>query len=137
VTDQHLEYGEELEFQLSAFDLSGIDHWILNDTLNFDISLTGRITNKVDLKSGTYNLLVSVLDPYENILSAEFTVFVAEVVTTTTTSTTSTTTSTTTTTTSTNPPPVGIDPVMTLALGTAIGGIAAALIVVLFLRRKP
>jgi hypothetical protein len=73
-TDQILEYGEGLDYQLSANDLSGISTWQINDTTSFSIDNTGRITSLGNLQPGTYGLTVSVTDPYENTLSATFTI---------------------------------------------------------------
>ncbi|MHA3964466.1 MAG: LVIVD repeat-containing protein [Candidatus Thorarchaeota archaeon SMTZ1-45] len=77
-TDQSLEYNESLDYQLQASDLSGIDHWWLNDTTNFAISSAGRITNSTTLLPGTYGIEVRVYDPYNNYCVATFVVTVGE-----------------------------------------------------------
>jgi hypothetical protein len=119
VTDQYLEYGEGLEYQLSAFDVSGIDHWSLNDTMNFYVSTSGLITNKTALNSGQYGLLITVLDPYGNELSAELTVFVGEVTTTTTTSRFD-----------------DINPILVYIAGAALAGASIVIIVVVFFKKR-
>ena len=130
VTDQYLEYGESFEYQLSVYDLSGIDHWSLDDTTNFEIDTLGLITNIGLLDLGSYNLRVTVADPYGNELTVVFTIHVSSETTTSTTTTSSTTTDTTTTTSE------GVDPVLTLVLGAGIVGAAVVVIVIVFLRRK-
>jgi hypothetical protein len=74
--DQVLNYEEALNYQLQATDLSGINQWTVNDTTNFDITNTGTLTNKVTLASGEYRVLVTVGDPYANLLTATFTITV-------------------------------------------------------------
>ncbi|MFX1474615.1 MAG: S8 family serine peptidase [Promethearchaeota archaeon] len=75
-TDQVLDYGTALDYQLQAYDLSGIALWTINDTLHFSISSTGRLTSGDTLNLGSYGLNVTVSDPYGNALSALFTVTV-------------------------------------------------------------
>jgi parallel beta-helix repeat protein len=119
VTDQHLEYGEGLEYQLLAFDISGIDHWSLNDTMNFHIGTSGLITNKTALDSGQYGLLITVLDPYGNELSAELTVFVGEEITTPTTS------------------GFGdINPILPYIVGAVLAGASIVIIIVVFFKKR-
>jgi len=119
VTDQHLEYGEGLEYQLSAFDVSGIDHWSLNDTINFHMSTSGLITNKTALDSGQYGLLITALDPYGNELSAQLTVFVGEEITTPTTSRFD-----------------DINPILVYIAGAALAGASIVIIVVVFFKKR-
>ncbi len=119
VTNQHLEFGESLEFQLLAFDVSGIVHWSLNDTTNFHVSTSGLITNKTALDSGQYGLLITVLDPYGNDLSAEIKVYVGEEITTPTTS--------------------GFDdfdPLSAYIVGAVLFGTSAIIILVVFLKKR-
>jgi len=123
---QTIDYGEALQVQVEAWDAAGIDHWWLNDTAHFTMDEFGMIRNASILDSGIYRLEVRVYDPYDNYCSAILVVTVLEAPLATTT-TTSTTTSTT---------PEGVDPVLTLVLGTGIGGAAVVIIVLVFLRRK-
>ncbi len=67
---------QPLEYQLQATDLSGIDHWTLNDTLHFEISSTGLLTNKTHLSEGRYGITISAYDPYGNVLNTTITVAV-------------------------------------------------------------
>ena len=61
--DHSLEYGEVFNYDLNASDASGIDHWWLNDTANFNIDdTTGVITNLVFLEEGVYWLEVRAYD---------------------------------------------------------------------------
>jgi len=126
VIDQYLEYGESFEYQLSAYDLSGIDHWSLDDTTNFEIDTLGLITSIGLLDLGSHNVRVTVTDSYGNELTVVFTIHVSS----------ETTTSTTTTSTTTSTITEGFDPVMTLVLGAGIVGAAVVVIVIVFLRRK-
>ncbi|MFX0064741.1 MAG: S8 family serine peptidase [Candidatus Hermodarchaeota archaeon] len=82
-TDQTLEYGDELDYQLIALDLSSIDHWIINDTIYFAISNTGHLTNATTLNPGTYGLKITVYDPYGNYNSATINITVKTMITTT------------------------------------------------------
>ncbi|MFX1474797.1 MAG: hypothetical protein ACFFCO_04860, partial [Promethearchaeota archaeon] len=79
-TDQTLNYGEALDYQVTAWDLSGIATWSINDTSYFAIDGSGRITGIATLEVDTYGLNVTVIDPYGNQLSATFSVTVVEVV---------------------------------------------------------
>ncbi|MGY5880783.1 MAG: hypothetical protein RTV31_11060, partial [Candidatus Thorarchaeota archaeon] len=65
--NQGLEYRESLEMQVTAWDLSGIGLWTVNDTAKFAISDTGLVTNAVLLDVGTYYLQVGVYDIYGNL----------------------------------------------------------------------
>jgi len=82
-TDQVLEYHVAFDYLLPAVDLSGIDHWELNDTTHFAFaeshSLDGstvRISNASILVPGDYGLRIDVFDPYDNMLSADITITV-------------------------------------------------------------
>jgi hypothetical protein len=84
-TDQTLEYGETLDYQLGVDDDSGISHWTLNDTTNFALSTIhspdwgsscARITSLSTLSPGAYGLSVTVHDLQGLMLSAFFTVTV-------------------------------------------------------------
>jgi subtilisin family serine protease len=68
--DQVVEYGEGLLYDLNASDLSGIDHWWINDTFNFNITINGAIFNLITLPIGDYSLEVRAYDPYDNYCSA-------------------------------------------------------------------
>jgi hypothetical protein len=78
-TDQSLAYGEKFEYQITTIDPSGIDYWILSDTVHFILSVsffdggsTARITNNSVLELGSYGLEITVYDVYGNPLSATF-----------------------------------------------------------------
>ena len=76
--DQVLESGQTLDLQLEAWDLSGLYLWGLNDTTSFVITSVGRVINLGVVTPGSYNILVSVSDPYENTLSATITILVED-----------------------------------------------------------
>lgn len=61
-------------YDLNAQDLSGLDTWWINDTVNFAIDGDGVITNATFLYGGLYGIRVFVNDTYNNILEASFTV---------------------------------------------------------------
>ncbi len=69
-TDQVLQYGETLQYQLNATDLSGIDHWTLNDTIHFSINNVGFLTSSTTLSPGSYSLSITAYDPYDNYITA-------------------------------------------------------------------
>jgi hypothetical protein len=65
-TDRLIEFGENMIYDLNASDSSGIDHWWINDTFNFNIDNDGIITNAVSLPMGEYWLEIRPYDPYNN-----------------------------------------------------------------------
>ena len=65
-SDQSIDYGQALEYQLQATDISGIGAWHINDTANFVISGTGYLENSTVLEIGDYGLNISVEDIYGN-----------------------------------------------------------------------
>ncbi len=71
-TDQIVEFTGNLSYDLKASDISGIDHWWINDTINFNITDTGLIINVVELSIGEYQLEVRAFDPYGNFCNATF-----------------------------------------------------------------
>jgi hypothetical protein len=116
--DKVLEFGEGLEYQLTASDLSGIASWTINDMTNFEIT-DGLVTNKTVLAPRGYYLEVTVTDNEGNSLSGTFVVAVLSP-------------TATTTPTSTQPPPVG-------DMGwiiTALIGVIVVLIVLIFVQTR-
>ncbi|RLG45267.1 MAG: hypothetical protein DRN81_02175 [Thermoproteota archaeon] len=77
-SDQTLECGETLTYQLAAWDLSGTDHWTLNDTTNFVVTSVGQIINLELVLPGVYALRVTAYDPYGNSVSATLTITVQD-----------------------------------------------------------
>ncbi|MFX1415446.1 MAG: right-handed parallel beta-helix repeat-containing protein, partial [Promethearchaeota archaeon] len=88
-TNVLLDLGERVDYALIATDESGIAEWEINDTANFNLSVTHlnvtgyrfgwhilHITNSTWLASGVYSLNVSVSDPYDNSIHAVFSVTV-------------------------------------------------------------
>ena len=47
-------------------DISGIDHWWINDTSSFSITEDGILTNTVSLSPGIYFLEIRAYDPSGN-----------------------------------------------------------------------
>jgi hypothetical protein len=99
-TDQTLEPGASLNYQLLAADLSGVVRWTINDTDHFQISSSGCITSIDSLAPGSYGLLVTAHDPYDNALTGTFVVTALS---------------------TTPPPPIPGFPVEAIALGTVVG----------------
>ncbi|RDE11255.1 MAG: hypothetical protein C4K49_12005 [Candidatus Thorarchaeota archaeon] len=117
--DKTLSYGLSLDYQLEAFDLSGVVLWLINDTIHFAISSSGHLTNATILSSGRYGVTVTVSDPYGNALTGVFAIHVSA-------ATTETATQTTTGTTT--------GPDMSLAALVILGGGIAMVVVVVLLR---
>ena len=55
--------GDEVSQQYSSTDPSGFT-WAVNDTTNFAINSAGLLTNVVDLKAGSYVILIEAIDPF-------------------------------------------------------------------------
>ncbi len=133
--DQVLEYGQSLEYDIPIWDLSGVCDCEIDDEHNFDIELNENgdediitITNQVELEVGTYELLITVSDKYDNSLSTKIHVFVISIGP----------ESSSDTATSTNTSTGGdIAPVDPLVLGVAVsgGGIAAAVIIFILYKK--
>jgi parallel beta-helix repeat protein len=124
-SNQVLQHGEVLDYQMPVGDLSGIDHWTLSDTSHFTLTATfynqgctARLVNATALEPGVYPVSITVFDPYGNSVSAFFSVIVLEATMTTTTGT------------------DGLDPALTFVLGTGVGGVAVIVIVLAVLRRR-
>ena len=115
-----LEPGESLDYLMDAWDLSGIDHWTINDSIHFTITNRGRVSTIPDIAAGDYGLTVRAFDPYGNYCEAVFKVRVK-----------TETTTTTETTTETPPPPV----IPGFPLTSIILGVVAA-VGILFLMRR-
>jgi parallel beta-helix repeat protein len=86
-SDAILDFGDGFEYALIATDQSGLVSWTLNDTANFNISVTHlnvtgyengwdlmHITNTTELAPGVYTLNVSVSDPYGNVIFGIFSI---------------------------------------------------------------
>ena len=68
-TNQFIEYGVFLNYDVNASDLSGITLYWINDTSNFNIDSNGVLTNTTILNPGTYWLELRAYDPYDNYCS--------------------------------------------------------------------
>jgi hypothetical protein len=77
-TDQTVEYGSILHYDLNATDSSGIDHYWMNDTVHFDIYSNGFLTNATALPIGVYGVEVRAYDSYGHFCSASLTVTVQD-----------------------------------------------------------
>jgi len=72
--DQRVEYGMRIDVYCDAWDLSGISHWTINDTVNFAITGQGWIFNLNTLPAGQYDLAIAVYDHHGNHATSTFTV---------------------------------------------------------------
>jgi len=127
-TDQTLEYGEGIDYQVAVIDLSGIEHWELSDTVHFTLTAsdysvgsTARITNATTLDPGVHYLQITAYDRYDNFCTSRIAVRVLE--------------GADTTTTITSTESDVIDPAMTFVIGTGVGGVAVVVMVLVVLRR--
>jgi len=75
-TDQILEFGEALLYDLNASDLSGIALYWINETSNFNIDSNGVITNNGALAVGEYTVEIRAFDPSDNYCTAIITITV-------------------------------------------------------------
>lgn len=64
--DQVVELGSNFLYDLNASDLSGIDSYVINDTIKFHIDASGVVSNITSLTVGTYHLHIIVYDVYGN-----------------------------------------------------------------------
>jgi len=69
-SDQQIELGDRFDYSVMATDPLGIEKYWLNDTANFDIDSTGRITDRNVLALGTFGLELRAYDPYDNFCTA-------------------------------------------------------------------
>jgi hypothetical protein len=67
--------GDILQLVVQAEDFSGIDHYSVNDT-RFVVSSEGVLTSVIQLNPGTYPILVSVYDIYDNMNTMEIVIIV-------------------------------------------------------------
>jgi len=75
-TDQVIRFDERFGYIVNASDLSGIDHYWVNDTSRFAVDVNGLITNKTVLPVGIHGLVVRAYDPFGNSVPATFSVTV-------------------------------------------------------------
>ncbi|MHA1614545.1 MAG: right-handed parallel beta-helix repeat-containing protein, partial [Candidatus Thorarchaeota archaeon] len=68
--------GENVSAQYTSEDPSGIDHWGVNNTVNFAIDASGVLTNLVDLPVGEYVVQISVSDVHDHVTSFDVTITV-------------------------------------------------------------
>lgn len=77
-SNQIVELGDGLSYQLHATDMAGLDQYWVNDTARFNVDATGRVTSIGDLVVGIYGVMVSVNDTHGNILTGAFDVIVRD-----------------------------------------------------------
>jgi len=69
-SNQIVEFGVGIQFDVVAFDLSSIHHYWVNDT-RFQITSEGIITNATILMYQNYTLELRAYDPYDNFVSTD------------------------------------------------------------------
>ncbi len=77
-TDQIVEFGEALSYDINASDLSGITLYSINDTSNFNIDSNGIITNIGALEVGDYIVEIRAYDPFGNYCTATIKITVVD-----------------------------------------------------------
>jgi len=75
--DQLLREGESFSYDVNASDTSGVAYSI-NDTVNFNISSEGMITNSSGLSLGVYPLEIRAYNPFNNSINATINIRFAE-----------------------------------------------------------
>lgn len=118
-------HGEEIVIHLIFEDLSGIDHYWLNDTAHFSIYEDALIRNVTAIEPGVYILKVKAYDQYGNYCTVILVITVSEP---------STTTAVTSSTTSTVAE--YITPMTMLALGLGIIGVMLVVFATLLNRKR-
>ncbi|MBN2230712.1 MAG: hypothetical protein JW779_14075 [Candidatus Thorarchaeota archaeon] len=76
--DKFVEFGDDLDFQLAAYDLSILSNWWVNDTTHFSISGDGLLENAISLPVGEYIIRINVTDAHENAISSTMKVTVQD-----------------------------------------------------------
>jgi parallel beta-helix repeat protein len=81
--DKTFNFGDDVEIQLMAWDLAGIDSWYISDSVNFSVSPTSLVDTGIltivgieNLAVGTYPLTITAYDPSGNYVTATLTVTV-------------------------------------------------------------
>ncbi len=64
--DISIESSASIDCRYSATDLSGISRWTVDDTIRFAITNQGWLFNLTTLPDGTYPLVITVFDTYDN-----------------------------------------------------------------------
>jgi len=76
--DQYVEFGDILFLDLDVIEKSGISHWWINDTSQFNINFDGELTSPIDLLIGEYWLDIGVCDVADNYINASIKITVQD-----------------------------------------------------------
>ncbi|MBD3408465.1 MAG: hypothetical protein GF411_20245 [Candidatus Lokiarchaeota archaeon] len=76
-TDRYVELGQSIDYQLEAYDPSGLDSWSVNDTTHFSI-IDGMLQNEPTTPVGEYIVEVSVEDIYGHSMIDVFTITIQD-----------------------------------------------------------
>ena len=77
-TNQNVEFGADLQYELDAYDPTGIETWYVNDVSHFVIDENGTLSNIVPLGIGSYGIIIQATDPYGNSLQSAITIAVSD-----------------------------------------------------------
>ena len=75
--DQLIREGDSFFYNVNGSNVFGVEYSI-DDTVNFNISSEGIITNSLSLSAGVYPLEIRAYNPYNNSITATITIRVAE-----------------------------------------------------------
>jgi hypothetical protein len=70
--DQVCEFGAQFVYDLDAFDLAGINSWLIDDLVNFTIDSNGVVMNNTYLEVGNYSLRVFATDGHGLLAVGDF-----------------------------------------------------------------
>jgi len=83
IQDKTFSFGDDIDIQLMAWDLAGIDSWYISDSENFSVSSISLVDTGIltivgveNLDVGTYPLTITAYDPSGNYVTATLTVIV-------------------------------------------------------------
>ncbi|MBD3408463.1 MAG: hypothetical protein GF411_20235 [Candidatus Lokiarchaeota archaeon] len=68
--DQNIDSLQGIEYQLYAFDRSGIDSWWVNDTSFFIVNASGIVKNCTFVETGSYGIMIYVNDTIGHVSTA-------------------------------------------------------------------
>ena len=69
-SDHTFEFGDDISYDVDAYDLSGIDHYWISDPIYFNIDENGLITNVITVPVAEYWFEIYAYDPYGHYCSA-------------------------------------------------------------------
>ncbi|TXT62269.1 MAG: exported protein of unknown function [Promethearchaeota archaeon] len=76
ITNQEIVVGADFTYKVNATDTCGIKEYLVNDTINFIIDSNGLLENKTSLMKGIYWIKITVVDNFNNQISADMRILV-------------------------------------------------------------